>query len=317
LIIGLVVKTMINGWQFFPSNIQNILYDFVFLNLDPIRKEAQAAILGVEWMLPIMFWSYLLIPLFLFSVRRVYSLFVLLFMVSIFLHFNPDFFVTYRGFGGAGWSLQFYIVMYAYTIFIYYFQKIQPDWQTIQWTVKKKHIGLIIAGFGTFVCLLVLLYYLHGSSERVYAAALLLITAYLLWIKAGVMGYMRKFPKILSVLVDNSDLCVLGIILAKYMVNYYFIKNPHIIVCLWFVALLIAGFHRPLISRLLLENRIMRFLGTISFGMYLLHPLAIILAERTIPMQYPFLRVLLIFPVTILASYLFYRVFEKPLRIKT
>jgi peptidoglycan/LPS O-acetylase OafA/YrhL len=145
LIIGLAVKTMINGWKFFPSNVQNLFYDFAFLNLDPINKGAQAAILGVEWMLPIMFWCYVLIPIFLFSARRIYSLFLILFALSIFLHFNPTVFTNYTGFGGAGWSIQFYIVMYTYTILIYILHTKHIDWQ------KSKRVNLIIAGLGTLV----------------------------------------------------------------------------------------------------------------------------------------------------------------------
>ncbi len=107
---------------------------------------------------------------------------------------------------------------------------------------------------------------------------------------------------------------VLGIVLVKYMINLYFIKDPHIVLTIWFVALLIAGTHRPFLMRILFENRWMQWLGVISFGMYLLHPLAIIVAEKTIPMQYPLLRVTFIFPLTIATAFLLYKVIENPVK---
>lgn len=313
LIIGLLVKTIVNGWNFFPANIGNLLYDFAFLNLDPIHKAAQAAILGVEWMLPIMFWFYLFIPVFLFSVRRVFPLFILLFIFSIFLHFNPNIIVTYTGFGGPGWSMQFYIFMYIYTIFIYFLHTKNINWQTI----KKRWIKVFFSGVGIVVCIGMLLFYLKGLSEDMYILGLLGLTVYLLLVKKYVIEYIARKSIVLSKIINNLDIPILVVILIKYMINLYFIKYPHIVLCVWFVALLIAGFHRPLISRLLFENRIMQFIGMISFGIYLLHPLAIIVAERTIPMQYPWVRVLLIFPLSILGAYVLYRVVEVPTRNRT
>jgi peptidoglycan/LPS O-acetylase OafA/YrhL len=309
LLIGLTVKTLVQGWGYFQNTVTNLPFLFLFLNLDPIHTKSQSSILGVEWMLPILFWFYLFIPLVLWSAKKFFPIFLLLFSGSIFLHFNPTIITTYNGFGGFGWSMQFYIVMYTFTIFIYVLHQI-----TAGDIVKKLTVKKCVYAVGSVLCLILLLFYIHSTSERIYGVALLGITGYLLWIKIPLMESVHKnFPQ-LTIIIDNLDIVLLGVILIKYMINLYFIQDPHIILTLWFVALLMAGIHRPLLSRLLFENKPMQFLGLISFGMYLTHPLAIIAAERTIPMQLPWVRVALIFPLTIFLSYVLYRYIEEPIR---
>lgn len=308
ILAGLVVRTAISGSQYFFATIPNLLYIFLFLNLDPIHIPSQAAVLSVEWMLPILFWFYVLIPIFLYLLRKVPSIFFLLFAGSIYLHFNPTAIMTYTGFGGFKWSFQFYILPYAYTILMYFL------FTRVNKLQIKNSASVVISGVGALLCFSFLFYYISSNSERIYAFFLIALTFYLMWIKGSVMNLFRRKSTVLSVIVDNADILVLSVILIKYMINVYFVQHPHLILTIWFIALLIACSYRPVFSRVLFENRYIQFLGLISFGIYLLHPLVILFAEIIISMDYPILRLVFIFPVTIALAYTLYRFIELPLR---
>lgn len=297
IIIGFFMRIAINGWQYYYATLGNLPYVFLFLNLDPIHIPSQASILNVEWMLPILFWFYFLIPLLLYLVRKIPSLFLLVFATSIYLHFNPTAIATYTGFGGFGWSMQFYILPYVYTMLVYYL-------------FTSKNFIRVLPGIGVLLCFSLLFYFIDSKSERIYAFFLLAMTVYLLWIKEKIINIFQKRSTVFASILNNLDIPVLIVILVKYMINLYFIKYPHLILTFWFIALLIACFHRPFITRFLFENKYMQFLGTISFGIYLIHPLIILLTERFAPMEYPYFRVLLIFPLTILAAYMLYKMIE-------
>lgn len=309
VVLTFLMRTAINGVTYFHNAFPSLFYIFLFLNFEPIHADSQASILSVEWMIPILFWFYFFIPPCLYLIRNYFPIFCFILLGAIFLHFHPDIFFTYKGFGGFKWSFQFYLLPYVYTILIYALHK---DRLNILSSRKRNYFVFMLYLLAIGFCYILFLYYIGNRSEQMYGTILLLISLYLIWMKKIIIRFCEKISRKLFFLVNNFDVVVLFIMLLKYMINLYHINNPHIILTFLFVDLILAGFYRPFIMRILFENRIMQFLGVISFGIYLIHPIVITVVERLVSMEYPLIRLFGIFSLTVICAKILYAKVENP-----
>ena len=100
----------------------------------------------------------------------------------------------------------------------------------------------------------------------------------------------------------------LGLVLLPLV----FERTPRLVTTFAMVYLVMACAVRPGSLRPVLENRLARHIGTISFGIYLLHMLAVNLVRRLAPSEGRFVTFGLGVTITILAASMSYRFFEQP-----
>jgi peptidoglycan/LPS O-acetylase OafA/YrhL len=100
----------------------------------------------------------------------------------------------------------------------------------------------------------------------------------------------------------------LGLVLLPLV----FERAPMLLTTFAMVYLVMACAVRPGPLRPVLENRLVRHIGTVSYGIYLLHMLAVNLVRRLAPGQGRFVTFGLALTLTILAASMSYRYFEQP-----
>ncbi len=305
--IGILFRVMANNWQIPSDLFKDLILHLTFLNLNLIYEPSQSSFLGFEWMVPMLFWFYLLIPLLMYLIRKRFVLFVGLFAFSIFLHTHLSALIQYRGIMAGFRSMQVWIVMYTYTILVYELEKRNTGFFK---TNNLLHTCLRILGVTLPVCYL--LAQTVTRSERMYGIGLVLLTVYVVFLKPIFMGKLSRLPQMIQRGADNADVIILMGVVAKYMMNIYYIKTPHIIMMLWFTCLLAASKHRPFLIRFLFENRLMLFIGTISYALYLDHNLAITLAGYLVSAHLYALRISMIVVVAIGVAYFVHKHIEIP-----
>jgi peptidoglycan/LPS O-acetylase OafA/YrhL len=310
IVVGLGAQVAIHHWSFVSGTLRDLFLHVTFLNLNLIWEPSQSSLLGFEWTIPILFWFYPVTALLLYLIRRRFFLFTAVFALGVYLHFHLNAIITYHGMMSNSRSMQVWIVMYVYTLFIYQLQK---NTDSI-FPRNKKFIMTMLRVICSIVPFGILLTNIQTTSERTYALGLIVLTCYLLWGKRYVLSAITGFPRAVRVCIDNIDTVILLVVLGKYVLNLYFIKDSLIIMCLWFNALLLAGAGKPLILRVFLENRFMNFIGTISFGIYLNHNLAITAIGYIVPPQYSMLRVLCILALSFSTAFLLYQSIEQPIK---
>jgi peptidoglycan/LPS O-acetylase OafA/YrhL len=206
--------------------------------------------------------------------------------------------------------MQVWLILYKYTATIYELYKVGIN----AFFHGKNFTQTILRVVGLVIPIGILLSQLSTKSELLYAIGLLIMTIYLLWLKPLVMNLVSKKSIILVRFVNNIDVFVLCVIVIKYMINIYYIKNPHIIMLLWFANMIIAGNRGSDIIKLFFENRIMQFIGTISYALYLDHNLAITITGYIIPAQYWGLRIALILFLAFSGAYILHTYIEQPVQ---
>jgi peptidoglycan/LPS O-acetylase OafA/YrhL len=285
----------------YVKNITDIFLHLGFTNLDFVNNAAQTSILGVEWTMPIIFWFYMLIP-FLYRLGKK-NLFVSLFCTigaaAIYFYaygalwkwyaFNPIF--RERG------SPLSYLFTYLFAITIFWLYKKRNVFKKVSWE------SLIYVAAFTGILVIII----HNSSVfQIKLVGLILGSfLYLFFIKPKLISLRITHVKKLLFLFESIGL--LGIFFY-YMVNRYI---DHIPMVTLYLGLFTYSnlLYSPGIIKILFENRIIRFIGSISYAFYLVHVTIASYYDRWTGgvFQQVHIRFLLILIITIGVSYVFTR----------
>jgi peptidoglycan/LPS O-acetylase OafA/YrhL len=285
----------------YVKNIVDIFTHVTFSNFDFINHAAQTSVLGVEWTMPIIFWFYVLIPLLYFLGK--WNIIALMLATiggaAIYFYeyaaiwkwyaFNPIF--RERG------SPLNYLFTYLFAV-------------TIFWLYKKRNIFKEVGG-KSLVCVLtfmgILLLIIHNSSVfQIKLVGLILGSfLYLFFMKPKLMS--RRSVQIGKILFIFESIGLMGIFFY-YMVNRYIDHVP--MVTLYLGLFTYSNLlYTPKIIAILFENRIIRFIGSISYAFYLVHLMVASYYDRWTNgvFQQIYIRFILILMITIGVSYLFTR----------
>ena len=263
LILGIaVIMFWIVNKTWYTNNITDLVSHLTFTNLDFINHAAQTSILGVEWTMPIIFLFYLFIPL-LYTLGK-WNIIALMFCTiggaAIYFYeyifgnwyaFNPIF--RERG------SPLNYVFTYLFAVTIFWLYKKRGVFKKMNWRSL-----LSVAAFTG-----ILLFIVHSSS--VYQIKLICLFLgsflYLFFIKPILISW--KSTQLKNIVFSLESIGLLGIFFY-YMVNRYIDRVP--MVTLYLGLFIYSNFlYTPKIIKILFENRIIRFMGSISYALYLVH----------------------------------------------
>ncbi len=275
----------------FPILVQHLF----FLNTAPIDQANQVRLLGIEWYVPVQFWLYVILPFVLFFLNQSVVVYVVLLLIAVVLHWEKNLLFHYKTVFDFASSVQNFLWLYIMAIGIRVLKN------------KRKTLALgLLLGF------LVFLYGIQTRSEQMYITVAFLLVYWRIFIVEAVIAKARNIHQMLAVCIDHIDVAILFVMLYKYVLNWYFVKNPHEFMAFWSFAIIVAGYARPWVLRKLLENRILTIIGEYSYEVFLSHYMIITAVGYIIPKQGPYVRTLLILPITAIVSYLLRRFVSKP-----
>ncbi len=301
VIAFIVMPTMVRTFLW-GNNIQNLFQHILFINTAPFNHTNQVSILGVEWYIPVQFWLYLVIPFIVITLRGNGIIFSALLLVSLFLHSDKNALFHYQNFFDFASSIQNFLWVYVFAIGA---QMVRMN--------KKIHLSFssIITGLGILAGSVYFILTIQTKSERFYITALI-VMLYQILLKTRIIRRVSTTHSSLVPILEHIDVLILFILFYKYILNWYFVKNPHEFMAFWSIALVIASYARPWFLQKLLENRAVVLLGKYSYEIYLTHFFVITAVGYIIPKQGPYIRTLYILPIIAILSYLLRQFVSKP-----
>lgn len=299
--IGLIVRIVLRPQSMGIWVLRDVLLHMSFLNTTVLAPDVQDTILGFEWMIPVMFWFYAVIPLML-GLIRTFPVFVpAVFGMLLYLHLNLFAVYPYIGPGEGHWTMQFFAVFYIYTLLVYEMWKNKHDARRslVLFFVYLASVAIVLAIVGL-------------KSEGLYTLLLATITIYGVYVRSHLLSLTERLWTPVGRVASNIDAVFLVCVLWKYIQIIYYVRYPHIIACLWFVALIVVGINRHRLIDALIGNRIFVWIGERSYGIYLCHYLSISVIERIIPPAFPLFRVCLVLIVTVISADFVFTHIETP-----
>lgn len=243
-------------------DIPNLIAHFAFLNLGELNFDFQNSLIGVEWTLPIEFFFYLILP-FLF-IKSKNGLFIFLLLLgSLFLHLRPDIYNSYKSphnVVGFHWSLQKYFFVFMLGIFTYNSLYIKNFYGTVKKS-SKRFVTILICTVALFLLIIS-----HVTpQERIYFSLFFILYLFAIYVKPKILGFINNRTKWLAASVDI-------ILLFAIFLVFGGTKPIHesLFVALAGHLLIVSSHTSNLLTRSLLENKFVIFLGTISYSFYLL-----------------------------------------------
>lgn len=250
-------------------DFKDLFFHLTFLNL--FKSEYQNSLIGVEWVIPIEFAYYFFLPALFFSIKKSPVLLLFSLILGILLYFNPTlYFPVYLSrYTDGQWGIEKYWLIYSLGITTYFFIH---EAKTLKLELKLGHnlIFLSLAGIAGG------LYFLSqmGSKEK---SILIILSFIIFYTKVLKQYFIRKFPS-WSSLLENFD------ILAILTAFFYFIQLPYrapeVFISFFLASLLLAFSHQSILRRWLFENRLIVFIGTISYPFFLTHTIAITMLRK-------------------------------------
>ena len=300
LAVAVVFSYIVNK-TWYTKSLADVVTHLTFTNLDFVNNAAQTSILGVEWTMPIIFLFYLVIPpLYFLGKRNIIALIAATIggaavyfyeygSISKWYAFNPIF--RERG------SPLNYLFTYLFAVTIFWLYKKRVVFKSIGW----KSIFYLLSFIGILIMIV------HNSSIFQIKLVFLIFGSflYVFYIKPLLISLRWRRTKTLLFILESIGL--LGIFFY-YMVNRYIDHMP--LVTLYLGLFVYSNLlYTPGIISALFENRIIRFIGNISYAFYLMHVIIASYYDRwtTGIFQQLYVRFFLILMITVGASYIFTR----------
>jgi len=190
-------------------------------------------------------------------------------------------------------------------------------WPWVVKKIKKRLTHFVIAFIGLFIILKLAFHFLF--PQTIIAACFNVVRFDCMLIGSlGAILYFNKHPLFLKVFTSKITQAFAWFIVLLLLINVFHIASviDHEIVSVVTVMLIVGQI--TVKNRLInLDNKLCDFLGKISYGMYVIHPLIIFFAGRmmkelTMPDLLKYILVYtLVTGVTIIISWLSYQYFEK------
>jgi peptidoglycan/LPS O-acetylase OafA/YrhL len=282
-----------------PYDIWNLIHHLLFTN--GIVAKYQNTLIASEWIIPIEWSYYLILPLFVLIRKWKGIIYPLLLIIGLYISINYLYIyvpLTYGKVFDQLWRVERYFIVFLFGAIFYYLPMVRKKISYTSHIVISGILSIIGITISSFMI------YTHSYAfERFIFPFLLVLIMYLLFAKPFILKNIKN--KVIREFIMNIDMLVLLFLFPLYIVMP--IALGSIFVSILSGIVLLACSYRSVITRFVFENPIIVFIGTISYSIYILH--LSILYLLPINPDYKFWVGL---PITIIISALSYKFIEQP-----